>query len=475
MGKGLLQWYLLKLSCASLFLMATNSAPSAPLARGDTAVVLKMAGGLLFAVVILLACLWLTHKVFQAFRREASEETLPLSPRPSDPSAFVMATYQGVIQQMREQEKELERLHRQERLRAEESQQLAATIMRNMATGLVMLNGRGLITESNPAAKATLGHQVLTGRDFKEVFWPGYLNSDTLPEGMVAVNDCLSTGNTVRRMTMNYTSPNKQNMVLGIGFSPIRAVDGGIGGAIMLLTDLTEITALQQQVRLKENMAALGEMAAGIAHEFKNALATISGYAQLIPMSEQEEGRGFAQKIFKETQLLAAIVTDFLNFSRPLSVMAAPLDTRELIESCFAEIVERGQFAGVTLELNGEFPVVRGDITLLRQAFSNLLRNGCEAMSEVEAHPQHLQVEGVIEKSEGGQQVRLDFHDEGCGISAENMDRVFIPFFTTKNTGTGLGLALVHKIVVNHNGKVTVGSIPGVGTTFSVTLPLNQR
>jgi signal transduction histidine kinase len=453
-----------------LFLLA-----GAPPVAGDTALMFKAAGGLIFAGVIFIGCLWLTHKMFQAFRREAQDNaTSHITSRPSDPSAFVMATYQGVIQQMREQEKELERLHRMERQRAEESQQLAATIMKNMATGLVMLNARGLITESNPAAKGTLGHQVLTGRDYKEVFWPGYHSFDTLPEGMVAVNDCLSTGNTVRRMTLNYTAPNGQIMVLGIGFSPIRAVDGAIGGAIMLLTDLTEITALQQQVRLKENMAALGEMAAGIAHEFKNALATISGYAQLIPISEQDEGRGFAQKIFKETQLLAAIVTDFLNFSRPLNMMAAPLNTRELIESSFDEILERGQFADVVLELTGEFPVVRGDVTLLRQAFSNLLRNGCEAMSETDSHPKRLQVEGVVEKGETGQQLRIDFHDEGCGISAENMDRVFIPFFTTKNTGTGLGLALVHKIVVNHNGKVTVGSIPGVGTTFSVTLPLHK-
>ncbi len=441
----------------------------------DPSMMFKAAGGLIFAAFVFVGALWLTHKMFVAFKREAEDATVTKPSRPSDASAFVTATYQGVIQQMREQEKELERLHRLERQRAEESQQLAATIMRNMATGLVMLNQRGLITESNPAAKLTLGHQVLTGRDYREVFWPGYKSFDTssgLPEAMEAVNLCLSTGHTVRRMTLNYNAPNGQSMVLGIGFSPIVAADGAIGGAIMLLTDLTEINSLQQQVRLKENMAALGEMAAGIAHEFKNALATISGYAQLIPISDLEEGRGFAQKIFKETQLLATIVTDFLNFSRPLSMMAAPFDTRELIESCFTEIIERGRFSDVTLEMTGEFPVVEGDITLLRQAFSNLLRNGCEAMADTGAPVKRLQVEGVIEKGDAGQQVRLDFHDEGCGISAENMDRVFIPFFTTKNTGTGLGLPLVHKIVVNHNGKLSVGSIPGVGTTFSVTLPL---
>ncbi len=437
---------------------------------------LRLAGGLLVIGVVLGASLFLTRKLFKSWQKELQGDVAAPPPRPEDAAQFAMAAYQGVIQQMREQEKELERLNRAERQRAEESQQLAATIMTNMATGLVMLNARGLITESNPAAKLTLGHQLLSGRDYKEVFWPGHESMDALPDGLVALQDCLTTGHTVRRMTMNYRPPQGPSMVLGIGFSPIRAADGGIGGAIILLTDLTEITALQQQVRLKENMAALGEMSAGIAHEFKNALATISGYAQLIPMSEPEEGRTFAQKIFKETQLLASIVTDFLNFSRPMNLTATPFDTRDLIEGSFQEILMRGGFNHVTLDLKGEFPVIQGDVTLLRQAFSNLLRNGCEAMAETgEDSPKRLTVESSLDRGEDGAEVRLDFHDEGCGISSENLERVFIPFFTTKNTGTGLGLALVHKIVVNHRGRVTVESVPGIGTTFSVTLPLTSE
>jgi PAS domain S-box-containing protein len=441
---------------------------------GSLGLLMQLAVALVIIIGTFAFSLFVTRKFFQIWRKEASGDFKESTPRVNEASQFVMATYQGVIQQMREQEKELERLHRQERQRAEESQQLAATIMTNMATGLVMLNARGLITESNPAAKTTLGHQMLTGRDYKEVFWPGYESADTVPDGLVALADCLSHGHMVRRMTMNYRPPGGTTMVLGIGFSPIRTAEGGIGGAIILLTDLTEINSLQQQVRLKENMAALGEMAAGIAHEFKNALATISGYAQLIPISEPDEGKQFAQRIFKETQLLAAIVTDFLNFSRPMNLVATTVNTRELIETSYEEIVERGRFEGVMLDLKGDFPVIHGDATLLRQAFSNLLRNSCEAMIEVadQGAPRHLTVEGILESGDGGGQVRLDFHDEGCGISQDNLERVFIPFFTTKNTGTGLGLALVHKIIVNHRGKITVESVPGIGTTFSVTLPV---
>ncbi len=430
----------------------------------------KAMGLLTLLLFILVGGIFLIYRTFRQAARDAGglKEKVPRTDNP----AFVMATFQGVIKQMREQEKELERLHQLERQRAEESQQLAATIMRNMATGLVMLNSRGIITECNPAAKIVLGHQLLVGRSYRETFWPDYHAGGTEPPppGMLSLEDCLKTGSTVRRMQMTYRAPNSQNMVLGIGFSPIRAADGTIGGAILLLTDLTEITALQQEVRLKEHMAALGEMAAGIAHEFKNSLATISGYSQLLESATLEETHVFAAKIVSETQFLAKIVNEFLNFSRPLSLVAAQVDTRRLVEDSFAEIHDRGKFPGVTLEMTGEFPTIQADATLLRQAFSNLLRNGCEAIGDKKAG--RLLVQSHLEQEDGRQMVKMNFQDEGGGIEAGNLDKVFIPFFTTKNSGTGLGLPLVHKIVVNHNGKIAVENVPGMGASFTVTLPL---
>lgn len=423
------------------------------------------------ALALLVLALLLVSRLFKQFRAETE---IPSAPRPGKStaeSAFAMVTFQGVIQRLREQEKELERLHRAERQRAQESAQLSATIMRNMATGVLMINAQGLITESNPAARAVLGHEMLEGRSFREVFWQKGEQAEEVPPILEKLESCLETGQTFRRITVRYRNPNNENKVLGVGMSPIRQ-EGRVGGAICLLSDLTEITALQQQVRLKESLAALGEMSAGIAHEFKNSLATISGYAQLIRSEEGLEGaRAHAARIVSETHFLTQIVTDFLNFSRPMNLVACDVSIRELIEDSFREITERGDFPGVTLELVGAFPTVTGDQTLLRQCFANLLRNGCEAIVEA-GRSGRIIVEGQLENGETGAMVRLQFTDNGSGIAQENLDKVFIPFFTTKNAGTGLGLALVHKIVVNHNGKIQVVSEAGKGTTFTVTLPL---
>ena len=366
---------------------------------------------------------------------------------------------------------ELQRLIGEDRPHSPESGQLAAAILMNMETGLLVINSQGQITECNPAAQAVLGQTSLVERDYRAVFWPNWQTPAQPPPGVTAMEECLLQGRAVRRLQLTYQAPSGQNLVLGVGFSPIRAARGHVAGAICLLTDLTEINALQQQVRLKENLAALGEMSAGIAHEFKNSLATISGYSQMIEIVGAEEGKVFARKIHNETRFLARIVNDFLNLSRPLQLVAAPVHLGELVEECFREVKERGAFPDVTLEMEGEFPVTEVDSTLLRKAFANLLLNGCEAIVEAGGRGR-MRVRARREAGKNGPVARVEFQDDGPGIAPENLERVFIPFFTTKDAGTGLGLALVHKIIVHHNGTIRVECAPGQGATFVLTLPL---
>ena len=165
---------------------------------------------------------------------------------------------------------------------------------------------------------------------------------------------------------MPYRTPAGEEKVLGVGMAPIQH-EKQAGGVICLLSDLTEMTALQQQVRLKESLAALGEMSAGIAHEFKNSLATISGYGQLIRQEESlDAAHQHAARLVGEPQFLTQVVNDFLNFSRPLNLVACEVSTRDLIEESFQEITGRGEFPEVRLELTGEFPTLTADQTLLR-------------------------------------------------------------------------------------------------------------
>lgn len=423
------------------------------------------------ALALLVVAMLLVRWIFKKVRAKPTLEPQSGTGRTADDSAFAVAAFQGVIQRLREQEKELERLHLAERQRAQQSAQLTAAILHNLATGVLMVNAQELITGSNPAAKEVLGHQLLEGRSFREVLGQTRELSHATPALAEMLETCLHTGQGFHRITVPYRAPTGENKVLGVGMAPIQQ-ESREGGVICLLSDFTEMAALQQQVRLKESLAALGEMSAGIAHEFKNSLATISGYGQLIRQEESlETARQHAARLVGETQFLTQVVNDFLNFSRPLNLVACDVSTRDLIERSFQEITGQGEFLEVTLELAGEFPTVTADQTLLRQCFANLLRNGCEAIAQG-GRPGRIVVDGQLEQTESSPILRLRFTDNGPGIPSENLDKVFIPFFTTKNEGTGLGLALVHKIVVNHNGKIQVASPAGGGTTFTVTLPL---
>src|SRR5262249_4505872 len=152
---------------------------------------------------------------------------------------------------------------------------LSETVTHNMPAGLLLINSAGLITSANPAAETALGVRALAYRRYSEVLRP-----DT-PLARLATL-CLTEARTFRREEVKYATPAGEIRLLGVTISPILRGAGGVSGAICLLSDLTELAALQRQVKQKENLAALGELSAGIAHEFKNALATISGYAQMI-------------------------------------------------------------------------------------------------------------------------------------------------------------------------------------------------
>src|SRR5436853_2120366 len=221
-------------------------------------------------------------KFFQSTKEEHKEKIAASAPRTENPSAFMAASMQAVIQQLREQEKELERLHKIEKERAEQTERLSEEVTRNMPAGLLVVNATGIISTSNPAAEQVLGIRGLGFRRYSEA-----LGASSEMTKLIA--ECLSTGRIFRREVVEHVPPAGDTRRLGVTISPIRRGEGKISGAICLLTDLTELAALQQRMQLKENLAALGGLSAGIAHEVKNALGAISGYAEM-DRSEASEG-----------------------------------------------------------------------------------------------------------------------------------------------------------------------------------------
>ena len=404
----------------------------------------------------------------RALRGRESQETSDLSlPKPpmDNPSAFMAASMQAVIQKLREQEKELAALQRRDRERAQQTERLSEAVTRNMPAGLLLISSAGLITSANPAAEAALDVHALAYRRYAEVFGKESSLSKLLAK-------CLSEGRTFRREEIEYTTPQGELRQLGLTISPILGKSSQVTGALCLLSDLTELAALQRQVQVKESLAALGELSAGIAHEFKNALATISGYAQLIRRESEGETAENAQLIVGQTRALTHVVTEFLKFARPLDLSTEEVPLRSLVDRVITEI--REAIPEVTISSGGEFESIAGDEGLLRQALLNLARNAAEAAAG-QPFGGRVEVRGAIERMPSGELQRITITDNGPGIAADDISRIFVPFYTTKTNGTGLGLAIVQKIVVQHGGSVEVRNQPQGGAEFIVSLPLSRQ
>jgi signal transduction histidine kinase len=418
------------------------------------------------AMAFILAVLWI-----RSLRKEIIESSRIGDERPiaQNDVGFSLAAYNGVIQKLKEQETELQKLRQSERGRAATSESTSEAVLSNLASGVLLFSNNGMVRQANPSAKSILGFGALYGMHARDIFRRvsavrrdglGEASADALVE---AIDQCLRHGLPFRRIEADYQTPAGEPRMLGLTVSPVRGTMGEALGAACLISDLTEITDLGRQMREREKMSALGEMSAGIAHEFKNSLATISGYAQMLTRDNDEATvKQFAGKIVGETTNLTRVVTDFLNFARPQHFETEQVLVRQLVEECAQE-------CGLAADLSGLSPdlALTGDRTALRQTFSNLLRNSVEA---AEGRPVHV----AVSSESDGAGVRLQFRDDGPGIPAEALPRIFIPFFTTKAQGTGLGLALVQRIVTEHGGAVRAESGPK-GTVFTLSFPMKNR
>jgi PAS domain S-box-containing protein len=338
--------------------------------------------------------------------------------------------------------------------RAEASERLASQIVASLTSGLIVTDGDAKVQIVNPAARRILG---LPDAD-----------ADGAPDAILrevpalrdVILESLGSREPILRRTVTVGRSGEQRH-LGVTVSLLGA---SASGAICLFTDLTSVVALEEQLRLKEALARLGELTAGLAHEFRNGLSTIHGYGRLLdPETLPAPQRTYVEGIREETQALGEIVTNFLRFARPEPLTLAPHDLRELVESA----AEDAPSARITIA--GELGQVDADEVLLRQALSNLFRNSVEAATSVGRSPE-IRVDGRVDPAE--RQVLLTISDNGPGFVPEALPRLFQPFFTTRPGGTGLGLAIAQKVVVSHNGRVAAANSPTGGAVMTIALPL---
>jgi signal transduction histidine kinase len=266
------------------------------------------------------------------------------------------------------------------------------------------------------------------------------------------------------------------NKVIGYTLAFVRDDDGMVIGASMFFKDLTRVEQLEERERLRDRLAAVGEMAAVIAHEVKNPLAGIEVMAGLLrrKMPDAPDAQVVLSDIINEAKMANAIVQEVLDFVRPIRLQVEHTQVADAVQGAIqlADTKARRGTVAVHVTLADGLPQIKADQHQLTQVFTNLLMNAYEAMGgkghvTISAEPMRLEDGG-----EGRDAVLVQFTDDGPGIPQDVAEKVFDPFFTTKAQGSGLGLAIVRKIVDAHDGRIDLRTSPGLGTTIRVTLPV---
>lgn len=341
---------------------------------------------------------------------------------------------------------------------------LNENILRSLASGLVAVDEDGRIIYWNPAARSILGLQDDDVRRPVGELLPGVEPRLRTAEGGV-------TG-PQGRWELEVRTRAGEAVHLGMHCSPLRDGQGRRIGQLINFQDVTRLHELSEQVRRSERLAAVGGLAASVAHEIRNPLAAISGSAELLgSIAVQEDDARLLSIIRRESARLSALVTDMLAFTRPRPPQRARVSlvrvAKEALEHFRADRANAG--LRLRIEIEDGVPDAEVDAAQLAQVLWNLLRNASEAMGgqgEVA-----IEVRTRPTGDEEPPDVELSVIDEGPGIPEEQLDRIFDPFFTTKERGTGFGLAIVHRIVQDNGGTIELTSTPGSGTTFRLRFP----
>ncbi len=264
--------------------------------------------------------------------------------------------------------------------------------------------------------------------------------------------------------------------VLGYTLALVRDDTGCVVGSSMFFKDLTRVEQLEERERLRDRLAALGEMAAVIAHEVKNPLAGIEVMAGLLrrKITDTPDAQSVLTDIIHEVKMANAIVQEVLEFVRPIRLQVERTAVAEALRSAVQLADTKARRGDVSVDINvpQELPLIQGDQYQLTQVFTNLLMNAYEAMEGKGRVTITARAVRVNNGSEEQDTVLVELADEGPGMPQDVADRVFNPFFTTKPQGSGLGLAIVRKIVDAHDGSIDLNTAPGRGTLIRVSLPV---
>jgi two-component system sensor histidine kinase PilS (NtrC family) len=336
-------------------------------------------------------------------------------------------------------------------------------ILRSVASGIVTMNMSGEVTSWNNAAEQITGFGLEDIRDsWKSIFGESikglFGHTEDLRERPIRFD-----GNIVKK--------DGSRGVLGFTASLLKDDRDLVRGIIVTFQDITRVTTMEEQMRRQERLATIGGLAAGIAHEIRNPLASLSGSIQILrdELTLQGENRQLMDIVLRETDRLNRIITEFLDFARPKSLQGENVVLGRVIDDTIL-LFQNSRDARDDVRIISDVPrelSVYGDPLRLRQIFWNLLINAAQSIPSDGT----ITITAATETAGNEEQIVIRVSDTGSGISVEARDKIFDPFFTTKADGTGLGLAIVYRIIDDHGGTVEVNSEQRAGTTFTIRLP----
>jgi len=346
-------------------------------------------------------------------------------------------------------------------------QAFAGLLVSRLPVGIIATDQQGRVSTWNHAAaemtsipsKRALGKMV-------NKYLPADLAAFFLPQSSARLTEANSKGRETRLVINDF------EIVLHCQLIDLRDPNGNFMGQVLLLSDITRLKGLESEMRENERLAAVGRMAAGVAHEVRNPLSSIKGLALLLKDKFSKESREFETTglLIQEAERMNRTISELLSFARPASLDLQSIDLQELLSESLQLVSAdtASEHILTSLHCDHDLAKVLADRDRLSQVFINILLNGVQAME----HGGTLKI--LARNSRSGKHVEIQFIDSGKGISPEYLSQLFFPYFTTKSGGTGIGLAISQKIIVDHCGTIRVESEQGRGTTVFVELPVQR-
>jgi PAS domain S-box-containing protein len=425
---------------------------------------LYMASGILAIIIILMIIL--PRYILRPFKILHNQALLAGRLRQSDSSddvTDVVNSYEQIIDELKRNELELERLYRESSTKADRLERLNDYILKSIGSGVINVDLKGKIIGFNRAAGEILGS------DRHDIVGKHYLVGfprDTELELIIGAG--LDRGEVVRTREIEFERGDGDRRWLGVESSIIYDDEDTVVGITLVLSDMTDLKRLQAELETNRQLAALGEMTGGLAHQLRNSLATISGFCQLLQKKAGHETSlaEIAASIRNEAAASESMVRRFLDFAKPLSLMNEKISLDRFFDECWEKWSADAHAGGAALsrsELKKPITII-GDALLLKEALGNVVDNAIHAAGpggKVRMNVRRM-----------NSRIEIMISDTGPGIPESMRGRLFTPFVSSKPSGTGLGLALTRKIINLHRGTISLDSSPTGGTVCNICIPV---